>query len=44
MEVRSLKTGFDHKLGVLLETNQERIRRIGAEENSEVREIITLFY
>jgi len=43
-EARGSKTDLEHKLRILVETIRESIRRIEAEENSEMCEIIKLFY
>jgi len=43
-EARGSKTELEHKLRILVETIRESIRRIEAEENSEMCEIIKLFY
>jgi hypothetical protein len=43
-EARGSKTDLEHKLRILVATIRESIRRIGAEENREMCEIIKLFY
>jgi hypothetical protein len=43
-EARGSKTDLEHKLRILVATIRESIRRIEAEENREMCEIIKLFY
>jgi len=43
-KARGRKTDLEHKLRILVATIRESIRRIEAEENSEMCEIIKIFY